>query len=201
MVLISLFEFLKQFLPLIYIILTAGLILCFLKNKIKKLIKPVVIFVLILEFSKMFLGIFNTFYLWRNSPISKFLLPPHKEIGYFLSYSGFRFALPFLISLLLALLIFKFVVFLNKDRERKFFYNDEPWHIFLTILILGYPLWIIYLFSVIFLGIVIFVFKNIFNSKEKIFSLYYLWLPLCLIFIFLSKWLMNLHFIFQFRIL
>jgi len=173
-----------KFLPILYLFITAGLIWeLFIRKNPKNLIRPAVIIVLALEVIKAGLLIFGTYYLWSHNPVSKFLLPPYQKISYFISYTTYRFVLPFVFALGAALLFFFFAKIINRFFKERLSYADEPLFIFYGIIITGHPLWIFYLFAVFILGLLVYI-LGLFWEKIKfgeLFSLYYL----CLVIVFL----------------
>jgi len=167
-----------KFLPIGYLVITAGLILGLFYKKIsQKLIRPAVIVVLALEIIKAGLLVFGTYYLWSHNAVSKLLLPPQQKISYFISYTSYRFVLPFLFSLAAALVFFFFVKIINRFFKERLFYSDEPFFIFYGIIVTGHPLWIFYLFAIIIFGILLYLLGLYFNKIRfgELFSLYYLW--------------------------
>ncbi len=190
-----------QFIPVFYIVLIIILIANQLKFKVANLGKFVAFFVVAIELIRGILFSLTTYFLWKNDAVSQFLLPPYQKINYFLSYVGYRYIIPFLTSLLVAVIIFKLIKFLNNRRGNRFFYDDEYWFVFLGILVVGHPLWVIYIFSALIIGAVVNLIRIIFakrsgggggDSKKIIFSLRYIWLPLAILILILNKWLIDL---------
>ena len=183
-----------KYLPLVYIFITAGLIFSLYNKQIKKFIKPAVIFVIISIILKIILEFFGQYYIWSHGDASKGLLPPHTPISYFLGYGAYRFVWP-VVSVVLVGLIFIFLAkLLNKKFNQRFFEDDEPWHIIFSLIIVGHPYWIFYIFTVIACAILIYLFNLMFKKIEygQVFSLYQLWLPIVLVVIILSDWIIKI---------
>jgi hypothetical protein len=174
-----------QLLPYGLILVTAGLMIGVFK--FKNFIKPAVIVVLAAQVFKVGLEIFGTYYLWHNNSMSKLLLPPYQKINYFIGYVNYHFILPILLPIIIGLVLFFVIKLINKFFQGRFFHNDEHLMVFYGIILVGNPLWIVYIFSVLFLGFLVYILGLIFkkvNFGER-FSLKYLWIPLAfIIFIF-----------------
>ncbi len=189
-----------RFIPVLYVVLIIILIANQLKFKVANLGKFVAFFVVAIEFIRGILFSLTTYFLWKNDAVSQFLLPPYQKINYFLGYVGHRYIIPFFTSLLVAVIIFKLIKFLNNKRGNRFFYDDEYWFVFLGILVVGHPLWVIYIFSALIIGALINFIKIIFSKRNSgdgggekiIFSMRYIWLPLAILILVLNKWLIDL---------
>lgn len=86
-----------------------------------------------------------TFEAWRNDPISKSLLPPLEPI-YFYEYSFFRFWLTFVFDIVMSLAWAFFLLLLYKYSKKRFLDEKEIYLGFFTVLAVGWPNFIIYLF-------------------------------------------------------
>jgi len=181
-----------NYLPLVYLLITAGLVLGLLKSK--NFTRPAVVVVIGLELIKAALLIFGTYYLWSHNNISKFLLPPHRSVGYFISYVSYRFILPFAFSLLAALLVFLAVKFINRSFQERLFYSDEPGFIFYGIIVVGHPLWIFYLFAILAAAAIFYLVGLIFKKLKfgELFSLRYLWLAIAFLVLFFNQLILRL---------
>lgn len=140
--------------------------------------------------------IYNTyvqFITWRAHEISKYFIPPHNSINYFLFYVGMRLWLPYAISFTAGLLAFGAAVFLNKRFGGRFFEQEEPYYIAMGFFVSGHPGWIAY--GVLFLAayLLFSVFHVLFYRETRRLSFYYGWLPLAALAIALNTVLMNYH--------
>lgn len=133
------------------------------------------------------------FQIWSQDEISKFLLPPHRSITYFIFYVGTRFLAPYLISLAVAVLFLFSANFLNKKYQERFFELEELYFGALAIFLTGHPGWLIYgvFIVLVFLLIHLYSLFTTHYSLQRI-SLYYLWLPVAIFVIIISKWLEQL---------
>lgn len=179
-------EWYLQLLPYCFVLVTAGLMIGFLR--FKNFIRPAVIVVLVGQILKVGLEVFGQYYLWRNNSMSKLLLPPYQKINYFFGYINYHFILPILIPIVVAIVLFFVIKLINKVFQDRFFYNDEPLLAFYGIILVGHPFWIVLVFSVLVLGFLIYLlglsFKKL-NFGER-FSLRYLWIPLAFIILIFS---------------
>jgi hypothetical protein len=124
---------------------------------------------------------YQQYFFWKENPVSKFLLPPHKSIGYFISYSFFNFFFQPIFSLAVAVVGFFTAKFLNQKFGEKFFEPVEYYLFALGLLLAGHPGWIYYLIILFSIGIVASFFQ-----KGK-FSFYYLWLPAAMLAILIMR--------------
>lgn len=92
----------------------------------------------------VFLAVFQ-YQIWQQNDLTKFLLPPHRDIGYFFSYAGTRFFAAWLIALLAAVVIPRIAERLNKKYGERFFYEEEFELMRLGIFLTGYPGFLFYL--------------------------------------------------------
>jgi hypothetical protein len=194
---IALIENYIEFLPLVYIVITAGLIFGLRKKQTKRFIKPAVIFILVSIVLKIVLLFFSQYYIWSHASESRGLLPPYTPISYFIGYCAYHFAWPVIAAILVGLVFIILAKILNKRFDRRFFEDDEPWHIIYGLVIVGHPYWIFYIFVVIGCAVVIYLFNLIFRRIKfgQVFSLYSLWIPLALIVIIFSSWIIKIPFI------
>jgi len=183
-----------KYLPLVYIIITAGLIFSLRFKQTKRFIKPAVIFVIVSIILKIALEFFGQYYIWSHGEASKGLLPPHTPLTYFLGYCAYRFAWPVISAVLVGMVFIVLAKLLNKKFDQRFFENDEPWHIIYGLIVVGHPYWIFYIFSVIVCAILIYLFNLIFKKMKygQVFSLYQLWLPIALVVMVLSDWIIKI---------
>ncbi len=129
------------------------------------------------------------YYLWQGSEMTKLFLPPHTSISYFIEYSFWNFWAPNLISFTIGLIFFWLAKYYNKRHEGQFFDSDELYIIWLSMFLVGHPLWIFYLliFPVV-IALVSIARIVIWKDNSKL-PLYYFWLPIATFVILISKWL------------
>jgi hypothetical protein len=123
---------------------------------------------------------------WLRDEIGRYLLPPHQPIFYFLFYSGFRFFIPYALSLIIALIFVLAMNLLNRRGEEKFFEKEEPWLAGLAIFLSGHPGWLIYLSILLVVYLFAHFFERIRGRKDKRISLYHLWIPVGLFVILIN---------------
>jgi hypothetical protein len=177
-----------NYLPFIYFILTAGLVIGF--KKIHQLIKPAVILLLILKIAELIIKVIGQFLIFKNSEITVYLLPPYQKITeFFLYYIDYRFILPAVFPILVGLFFFLMAKFINRLAGERFFEKEEPWMLFYAIIFLGHPMWFVYIFLILIIAIVLYLLQLVFKKiqlNERL-PLYYLWLPFAIFVFFLQK--------------
>jgi len=148
---------------------------------------------LFLIFILLFYQSFKQYQFWSQNEISKHLLPPYQSINYFIFYVATRFFVPYLISLVVAILFFFAAQFLNKKYEERFFYPEEYYLGALAIFLMGHPGWLFYLIFLIFIYLLIHLYSLLIThySLQRV-PLYYLWIPTAIFVILISKWLEHL---------
>jgi hypothetical protein len=97
--------------------------------------------------------------MWSKSPITQKFL----EINYVSKFSFNTYWLVTLTTLLLALLIFKILFFVNKKFNEKFLYEEEPYLVALGIILNPWPM----LFFFIFASILCLLILQIFNLLRQ----------------------------------
>lgn len=126
--------------------------------------------------------------LWRKSgPPAQYLVPPHRDIGYLFGYAIGHFAQSYLISLGAAFIFLGAAILLNEHFDGRFFEDEEPYFGALAIFLLGNPLWIYYLISIIFAALMVTGYRFLVSGDKFRFSLYYLWWPAAVIVFIISK--------------
>lgn len=147
-------------------------------NKISE--KNVIILIYLFLISNLLAGTVLSYFqykIWLKHPISKYLLPPHQDISYFLTYSIFRFFRDFYFRLY-GFLFTIFVIFIIRFLfKRDPFYEDEKLLILLFVLLFPLPFNSLFLLIgfIILLGEIfwLMITKKI-STKERI-SLRWLW--------------------------
>jgi hypothetical protein len=163
------------------------------KFDLKKLTLAIFIFSIFLIFFLLFCQSYQQFQVWSQNEVSKFLLPPHRSITYFIFYIGTRSFAPYLISLVVAFLFLFSAKILNKKYQEQFFYPEEPYFGALAIFLTGHPGWIFYAIFIIFIYLLIHILLSLAAYRLSLrLSLYYLWLPVAIFVIIIQDWLAKL---------
>ena len=147
-------------------------------------------------FSLLIYYSYQQYIVWQSAVPSKFLLPPHQSINYFLYYISMRFFAPYIVSLSIAFLFLFSAKYFNNKYGGRFFYPEELWLGSLALFLTGWPnslfyfigLILIYLF--LHLSLIIGRWSSI---KETRISLYYWWIPLAIFVILLNNLLIKLE--------
>jgi len=124
---------------------------------------------------------------WKNGELTELFLPPHQSPGYFFSYAGYHFFVPWLISLLAAILVSRLAERGNKRFGERFFETEEIGMMRLSIFLVGYPGILFYAILTLVSGLLFSIFYLL-NSRGRA-PLYYLWLPLGIAVILAEKFL------------
>lgn len=137
---------------------------------------------------------FRQYLAWLDDPLGKFLLPPYQGPGYFASYSLIHFFASYLASLGLALLVLGTAVFFNKKAEEAFFEKEEPYLAAVSLFLVGYPGWLVYLIVLILIYLTLHVIYYLLRRKSVRLPLYRLWAPTAFFVILINEyWLSNTH--------
>ncbi len=159
-------------------------------GKNKKIFRYLFYFSIAAIFLFAFFISISQYVVWENHPVSKFLLPPYQGIGYFLRYSIFWYFTAHIISLLFSVAFIKLAKRYNKKFEEKFFYPEEYYLGALAIFLSGFPGIFIYIIFLFFASILGSLTLNRFSTiKGERMSFYYLWIPVAIFVIIISKWL------------
>lgn len=133
------------------------------------------------------------FLLWSAHEISRFLLPPHRSLNYFIFYSFTRIWLPYLVSGVIGSAVFWIVVYLNKKYGGRFFQPEEPYFLFLVLFLAGHPGWLLYVIVVLAAALLMVAYKTYKSHQSDKVVLYYLWLPAGAAAIILNQFLLNFY--------
>ncbi len=133
------------------------------------------------------------YWVWKNSEITRYFLPPYTGIFYFISYVKMHIWNNYLVSLLLSILILNIFSFINKRYSERFFYQEEIYLAALAAFLVGYPAIFFYFSLAVFIYLLIHIFSFLSSrfSSQRL-SLYYLWMPLAIFVILIIKWLQTL---------
>ncbi len=161
-----------------------------------KFFKQVFIFSIIVVFSFLFYLSFRQYQAWSLNEVSKFFLPPHQSIGYFIFYVGARFFSPYLISLTAAFLFIFAAKKYNKKYEERFFYPEEYYLGAISFFLSGYPGVLFYIILIlsaaIILSLLVLIVSRWSLEGERL-SLYYFWAPIAIFIILMTEfWLKTL---------
>jgi len=131
--------------------------------------------------------------LWSSNDFSKLFLPPYRDWSYFVFYVRTRFFNPYLISLAVGLMMMVVARQANKKYSHRFLEPIEPYLMGIGTFLVGYPLCFLYIPFVLLIGVVGSSILSLVDMPAgRRFSLYYLWLPVVLLTILISRWFMLL---------
>lgn len=115
---------------------------------------------------------------WRDGELTKFLLPPHNEWTYFLSYVLSRSVGPWIVALAAAFACGFIARRLNRRFGGRFFESEEPRLFEIGVFLSGYPSFLLYIVLLLLFGSLLSAFYSLRNMGRA--PLYFLWLPMAL---------------------
>jgi len=151
-------------LPLVWLTV---ILMYFIKNRDIKLkwIKLGIAAILVVYAAMAAYSNIATYSLWKDDPISRYLLPPHQKT-YFYEYSLFHFWLSGAVSLTVSLVWGAFLFALKKHSQDRLIDKKEVWLGIFTALSVGWPKFIPYL--ILFFGILLAIqLYNILIKKKQ----------------------------------
>jgi hypothetical protein len=182
--------------------LLLSIILIFLVNKEKKYWLLIFLLFFVIYFGFATFKSYLQFTIWKNHPISKYLLPPYQPISYFLSYSYHHFYKDFVWRLVGAFLVFLIIYTLNKLFKETLFYYEEYYMVTILTALIDFPLNFLLLITgllMIFMWHIVGMVKKSSTFSEKI-SFKNYWVFLCIFFIIINIITKNnLHFVEAFK--
>lgn len=159
--------------------------------------KAKLIFWLVFVFQIFWLvyGVRKQYLVWQADETAKYLLPPYQSVSYFLFYSYGRIISALVISFAAALLFLFLTQYLNRRFQERFFCPEEPYLGAIAILIVGHPLWLLYLMLIILTTLIGTFIKKIiphvscfkFQVSCQRFSPCHFWIPLAIFIIIINK--------------
>lgn len=161
-----------------------------------KIIKYIFLFSVVITFSLLFYQSYKQYQFWSQNEVSRYLLPPHQSINYFIFYALARFFAPYLISLAAAVLFLISANLLNKKYQERFFYPEEYYLGAISLFLVGHPGWLFYLALLIVIYLIIHLVALMRNNADsnaeqrgmvRRISLYYLWLAVAIFVIIFNK--------------
>jgi hypothetical protein len=168
------------------------LIQIFRKDFLKKIIFIWKLSILLIFLAGIFFSIYQ-YFLWKSDPLFKLLIPPYKSINYFLRFVGFKFFIPWGISLAFALLLNFITSWANKKYNERFFEQEEIPLGSLGIFLCGWPGLLFYILVILFLGVCLSIIYTL--KKKGRAPLYYFWLPGVLIVFILKNFILPKSFL------
>lgn len=121
---------------------------------------------------------YEQFFIWKEHPVSQFLLPPHQTLGYFASYAFFNFFASFLAALAIAFAGFWAVRILDHKFPGRFFQPAEKYLFGVPLFLLGYPAAFYYVAVLLVAGLAsLLIYKFLLKKENHLFSFYYFWIP------------------------
>lgn len=127
---------------------------------------------------------------WHSSPsLSQYLLPPYQPINYFVFYVFARYWSNYVLSFLFSLLALTGARWLNERFGERFFYLEEPYLIASVIAVIGNPLWLFYLITVLVVYFLYILVWLLATKKNVRMTFYYFWLPIGIGFLLAIAWI------------
>ena len=179
-----------------FVFLLSLIILMFsLKRDSKKLLRAsflIYLFGILTLFGVAIFKVIYQYLLWKNHPVSKFLLPPYQSFDYFFSYSFFHFLKVPLYNFFSSIFLLALLKIFNKIFNKRLFFEEEIFFAGLTMLVVEFPINLFLLALIIILGILISLVKRILKKESQYTSLYYLWIPLAIFAIIFKNLIISL---------
>lgn len=167
------------------------LLFLFLIQIFKRDIFKKIVFIWILAIIAIFaVGIIesiNVYFLWKNDPVFKLLIPPYQNLNYFIQFIFTRFFIYWILTLGAALLINKLALFFNKKYNERFFESEEIPIGSLAIFLSGWPGFLFYIILILFFGLILSIIYTLKNKGRA--PLYYLWLPTAILVILIKNFI------------
>lgn len=129
---------------------------------------------------------------WKSNDLSKLFLPPYQNWDYFVFYARTRFFNPYFLSLFIGLVFLWAAKIFNKKYQERFFEPIEPYLLATSIFLIGHPGWIFYLIILLIISLISSLVISYWSLSQRRLPLYYLWLPVAISTILISKGLMAL---------
>ncbi len=142
-----------------------------------KTIKPIFWLTALLLFSYAGILSYFQYQAFQSGPLS-YTIGTVDGLKYFFSYARFHFWNTYLVSFIVALLLFWVSAYLDKKRGQVHFEHDELYIIALGILITGYPAFLFYIVLVLLLAAIS---SALLVKKNERLPLYYFWMPSAII--------------------
>lgn len=118
---------------------------------------------------------------WYDAgPPTQYLVPPYQKIWYLFGYIIGHYTHRYVVSLGAAFVFLGVAILLNEKYQRRFFEDEEPYLGALFIFLLGNPLWIYYLASILLILVVGSLVISRWLKKSDRFPIYYLWFPVAI---------------------
>lgn len=133
---------------------------------------------------------------WHNDPVSKFLLPPYRGWGYFAGYVSDRFIGPFILAVIGSIFLMYIARILNRRFGERFFEAEEPALFGAGAFLSGYPGILFYVPFVLIAGALLTLAYQLGGKGRAPF--YFLWLPVSLLAILITYFLLPPALIAQF---
>ncbi len=141
----------------------------------KKYVKTIFFSAVAAELSTSIFLSYAQYNVWRVNELSAYLLPPHANWNYFLSYVGVRIFLPIVVAFVSAIFLKYASEFLNRRSGERFFEKEEGWLFALGVFLSGYPGLFIYIPLVLVSGVSLALAYSLLKKGRA--PLFYLWLP------------------------
>lgn len=137
------------------------------------------------QFASAFYLSFSQYEVWKTSQISVFLLPPYRDLSYFIYYVSWRIFSPIILALFFAVILKFSCEFLNRRLGERFLEPEESWLLALGVFLTGYPG---FLFYIPLMLLVAFFLSIIYHFMKKGRApLFYAWLPVAIFAILLKS--------------
>jgi hypothetical protein len=140
----------------------------------------------------------NLYFLWLKDPVLQFLIPPHKNLNYFLNFVGMRFFVSWVLALAAALILNRVAFWANKKYDERFFESEEISFGTLGMFLVGWPGFLFYISLILILGLILSIIYTLKNKGRA--PLYYFWLSAAIFIILMQNFILPQSFLNIFKI-
>ncbi len=117
------------------------------------------------------------FLAWQGNELSRYLVPPYRDWGYFIGYAYRHLWAPYVVSACAGAAIACAAAYANRRRGGIFFEAEEPYFIAFAVFIIGHPGWVAYLLVVLAAYLFVSVGRLLMSRKAERVPFYRFWLP------------------------
>ncbi len=171
----------------LFVVLLAAVFTWFGRRILREFMPAIFVLMVIFVFGADVFEVWLQHGAWQDSILGQFLLPEYQP-GYFTNYSLYRIFLPDLLALLAAITIWAILKWLNHRKEYKLFEREEPGMAAISVLLVGYPGWVVYILVLIGVYLLWHLYVWTQGNKRTRLPLYSLWPVAGLLTVLLVEW-------------
>ena len=158
------------------------------RSRFAAMLLPAWQFAVLIEAAHVLYWTATQYRVWHGDPVAKFLLPPYQSWSYFIGYVSDRFIGPFILSIAAAIFLMYIARTLNRRFGGRFFEPEEPVLFGIGVFLCGYPGMVFYVPLMLLVGALLTLWYQL-RAKGRA-PLYFLWLPVSLLAILITYFLL-----------